>query len=64
MCFTLFAGDVEDRGASDQTCEKIHVDLVDFGPPDLDHTHVTNVQLSILLVKSNGCDLISQSTSN
>ena len=37
------------------------VDLVDFGPPDRDQTHVLNSELSIALVKSNSCDLISQS---
>ena len=36
--------------------QKGHVDLVDFGPPDLDHTHVTNARPSISLVKSNGCE--------
>ena len=33
--------------------------LVDFGPPDHDQTHVINLEPSIALVKSNGCDLIS-----
>ena len=41
--------------------ERARVDHVDFGPPDLDHMHVTNSQLSITLVKSDGHDLISLS---
>ena len=40
MCFFLFAGDVGGCGAFDQTREKTHVDLMDFGPPDPDYTHV------------------------
>ena len=42
MRLFLFAGNVPDRGAFSHTREKTRVDLVDFGPPDLDHTHVTN----------------------
>ena len=42
-----FTGNVATRGASDQTREKARVDLVDFGPPDLDERHVTNWQPSI-----------------
>ena len=40
------------RGASDLTS----VDQVDFGPPDLDHTQVTNGRPLISLMKSDGCD--------
>ena len=60
-CFTLFEGDVADRGASDQMREKTRVDLVDFGSLDPDHKHMKNARPSITLVKSTGCDLISQS---
>ena len=52
------------HGASDQTCEKVRVDLVDFGPPDRDQMHVMNSESSIVLVKSNGCDLISHSAND
>ena len=41
--FFLFVGDVAHRGASDLTHEMAGVDQVDFGPPDLDLTHITNV---------------------
>ena len=61
MCFTLFAGDVADRGASDQTCKKARIDLVDFGTSDSDQRHMMNARPSISLVKSNGYNLISQS---
>ena len=50
-----------DRGASDLMLEKTRIDLVDFGPPDLDHMHVTNARSSISLVKSDGRDLIAHS---
>ena len=53
MCFTLFEGDVADRGASNQTREKTRADLLDFSPPDPNHTHVTNAQPLISLVKAN-----------
>ena len=46
------------RGASDQTHGKVRVDVVDFGLPNLDQRHVTNLQPLISLMKSNGCDLI------
>ena len=57
-----FVGDVATRGASDQMCESARVDLVDFGPPNCDQTHVTNSEPSIALVKSNGYNFISQSS--
>ena len=62
MCFALFSSDVADCGAYDQTRENTRVDLVDFGLQDLDHKHVTTTRSPISLMKSSGCDLISQST--
>ena len=56
----MYAGNLASREALDNARERVSVDLVDSGPPDLDHTHMTNVQPSISLVKSNGCDLISR----
>ena len=44
--------------------ESTHVEMVDFGPPNHDPKHVLNSELSITLVKSNGCDLISQLASD
>ena len=41
--------------------ELSRVDLVDFNLPDRDQTHVLYLESSIALVKSDGCDLISQS---
>ena len=41
--------------------ESAHVDLVDSGPTYHDQTHVLNSELFIVLVKFDGCDLISQS---
>ena len=38
------------------------VDLADFDPPDHDQMHMINLEPSIALVKSNGCDFILQST--
>ena len=60
MCFD-FASDVETRGASDDMREKAGIDLMDFGAPDLDQMHVTNVRPLISLVKSNDHNFISQS---
>ena len=40
------------------------VDLVEFGPSDRNQTQVINSELLITLVKSNGCDLISQSVND
>ena len=36
-------------------------DLVDIGPPDRDQMQVLNSESSIALVKSDDCELISQS---
>ena len=36
-----------------------HVDLMDFGPPDPNHTHVTISQPSISLMKFDVRDLIA-----
>ena len=33
-----------DHGASNLMRKKTLIDQVDFGPPDLDHTHVTTVR--------------------
>ena len=44
--------------------KRARVDLVDLGPPDRDQTHVINLELSIALVKFNGCDLISHSAND
>ena len=66
----MFVGNVAASKASDQTRKKVRIDLVDFGQPDLvqirhfakfrsNQTHVLNLELSIALVKSNGCDFIS-----
>ena len=44
--------------------ETMHIDQVDFGPPDLDHTHVTILTPLISLMKSNGRDLIAHSTNH
>ena len=55
-CSFFFAGDVAHRGASNLTRKMTRVDQVDFGPPDLDQTHVTNAPSSISLTKSDGCD--------
>ena len=41
--------------------ERAHVDLVDFGAPYPDHTHVMHAWQLISSVKSNGYHLISQS---
>ena len=41
--------------------QRVLVDLMDLSPHDLDHAHVINVRPSISLVKSDDCDLISQS---
>ena len=38
--------------------ESARIDLVDFGPPDRDQTHVLKSKQSIALVKSNGRDLM------
>ena len=62
FCF-LFAGNVEDRGASNLTREKLCVDLVDFGSPDCDLKHVRNLEPSIAYVKSDSCDFITHSKS-
>ena len=59
-----FAGNVADCGASDLTSEKTCIDLVDFSPLDLHHTHVTNARPSISLVKSNARDLIAHSAND
>ena len=59
MFFFMYAGGVAPREALDNARERVSVDLVDFGPPDLDHMHLRNARPSISLVKSNGCDLIS-----
>ena len=40
-------------------CKIARVDLVDLGPSDQDHTHVTNLRPSISLVKSDGRDVIA-----
>ena len=37
---------------------------MDLGPPDHDQMHMLNLELSITLVKSNGCDLISHSAND
>ena len=42
-----------------KACRIARVDLVDLGPLDWDHTHVTNWLLSISLVKSDGRDVIA-----
>ena len=44
--------------------KRAHVNLVDLGPLDRDHTHGINSELSIALVKSNGYDLISHSVND
>ena len=44
--------------------KSMSVDMVDFGPPDRDQKHVINLEPSIVLVKSNDCDLISHSANN
>ena len=53
-----FEGNMATCRSTDPTYKKALVDLVDFRPPNPDQHHVTNSQLSISLVKSNGCDLI------
>ena len=40
MRFFMYTGDVVDHVASDKTREKAHVDLVNFGPPNLDQMHM------------------------
>ena len=64
MCLFRFVGDMGDCGASDHIQKKMRVDLVDFGPPDLDQQHAINSRPSISLVKSNACDLISHSAND
>ena len=39
----------------------MRVNLMDFGSPDHDQTHMLNSEPLIALVKSDSCDLISQS---
>ena len=34
MGFTLFVGDVADRGATDHVCEMTRIGLMDLGSPD------------------------------
>ena len=41
-------------GCSIKARESALVDLVDFGPPDRDQTHMMTSEPSIVLVKSNG----------
>ena len=60
--FFLFVGDVAHQGASDLTCEMTCVDQVDFGPSDLDQTHVTNVQPKICKKMFRNCPLHLEST--
>ena len=63
MCL-YFVGDVARHGASDQTRERVHVDLVDFGPPNLDPQHVKNSRPPISLVRSNDQNFILQSANH
>ena len=42
-----------------KACIIAHVDLVDLGPSNRDHTHVTNWRPSISLVKSDSHDVIA-----
>ena len=44
-----------------KACESVHVDLVDFGPPDHDQMQVINSEPSTALVKSNSCNIIPHS---
>ena len=57
MCLN-FLSHVATRGASDQMHEKVHVNQVDFGPPDHDQQHMTNLRPLISLVRSNGLNFI------
>ena len=59
--FFMYAGDVAMHGTWIKARESARVDLVDFGPPDRDQTHVINSEPSIALVKSNSCELILHS---
>ena len=51
-------------GRSIKVRESVLIDLVDFSPRDPDHTLVINSKMTIALVKSNDCDLISDSTND
>ena len=47
------------EGRQIKVCRIARIDLVDLGPSNQDHTHVTNLRPSISLVKSNDRDVIA-----
>ena len=60
LCFSIDSHATWHReGRQIKACRIARIDLVDLGPSERDHTHMTNLRPSISLVKFDGCDVIA-----